>query len=277
MTETLLTSTNEAPAAVAENATVVETTAAPVSESTTTTSSSWLDSLSDDLKSVKSLQNFKSAEDLAKSYVNASSLLGKKVSEWAKEDVQALYTKLGRPETKDGYVLPDEVGADVRELAYEAGLTQEQAKILADKIAIGQRLDETQTYEAGLAQIAEAEKILKAEWGTAYDTRLQMAKQAALELGGSEFLNAINDAGLGTNPAVLKTLAKIGVEFLRGDRVVNADKQTTFGIVPAEAQNQISSLKQSKEFAEAFSNINHPNHKDAVLKWEELHRHAYAN
>ena len=86
----------------------------PTTETTETTLTpekviaDWKSSLSDEIRSDKSLENIKDVEGLAKSYVHAQKLVGAdKIpvpNKFATEkDWDAVYEKLGRPKDASGY------------------------------------------------------------------------------------------------------------------------------------------------------------------------------
>ncbi len=239
----------------------------------------WFDKLPEDIRGAKAIQNFKDESDLAKSYLHLNKLLGDKVENWAAEDITKLYSKLGRPETADKYVLPPELGdgaAGVAELAHKLGLSQAQTNELVNDLVTKNR-DSTAKAQSESEAVSKAwVDEIKQEFGTAFNERIELAKQAVNEFGGNELKTLLNETGLGSNPVIVKMFARIGKEFLQEGRVVKGDQAAVFGVIPQEAMNQISTLQHSKEFMDAFSNINHPRHKEVVAQWETLHTKAYS-
>lgn len=103
-------------------------------------------SLPEDLRSEPSLQNVKSAEDLAQQFINAQKLIGKKNSEPAEgsdEDYKKFYKGIGMPEDVSGYEFQEveglaDTGFDVegfKQIAHEAGLTKRQAETAFNKMS----------------------------------------------------------------------------------------------------------------------------------------------
>ncbi len=231
------------------------------------------DLLADEFKEVKSLQNFKDVNDLAKSYLNLNGLLGKKINEWAKEDIQGFLGKMGRPEKAEDYIIPEELertSGDFKNLAHKAGLSQEQIKALADEVILNNRAQAEVATKLMNENKAKAEEELKKTFGDAYEKRIKIAERTIKELGGDQLLNAINESGLGANADVIKAFSKIGVDFLQADRVVHSDKSSSFGITPSEAQTIIDQRMKDPEFRASYHTRSHPNHAIAVKEMSEL-------
>lgn len=235
--------------------------------------SDWKSGLADEFKESKALQNFKDINDLVKSHLHLNSLLGKKVTDYSKEDIEGFMGKLGKPESPDKYVAPeelDQINKDLKIFAHKAGLTQEQFKKLADEIIITNR--ETSKAEAERLQIIEsqwADEIRK-EFGFAINERMAIADRAVKALGGESLLGLLQDTGLNKHPALVKLFAKIGTDFLEADKVVEADKVSTFGITPQDAKRMIDQKLSDKEFSKAYYSNIHPNHAAAVAEMNEL-------
>jgi hypothetical protein len=162
----------------------------------------WKDGLPEEMRGNPGLKDIKDLGGLAKSYLDAQSMIGSSVRLPTKdggeegrkafrarmlevgkdyglaplpgedEDDTPFYTSLGRPEKAAEYPLPEGIAADgdlapLLEAAHGAKLTKKQFKALYEKldnvtVAQGQ---------ATLAKIEEDGKILKKEWGDAHDKR----------------------------------------------------------------------------------------------------------
>lgn len=100
----------------------------------------FLESIPEELRSEPSLRNFQDAGSLAKSYVHAQRMIGAdKVSIPSKsatpDEWRQVYQKLGAPDAADAYQLDgmdDTAAGQLRQQAFEAGLSQNQAKAVAD-------------------------------------------------------------------------------------------------------------------------------------------------
>lgn len=267
---------------------VVNETSAPTEEATTNTeatenvevqaaesnSNDFLSGLGEELSGVKALQNFKSAEDLAKSYLNANQLLGKRMADLSAEDAAHLASLQGKPASADEYTLPEELNAEAlswyKDAALKAGLTQDQAKAVADEYIMLERSKAESLEVEDKLRSEEWVGELKTEFGSAFDKQVEVAKRGVKEFGGDEVADILNRTGLGDNPAIVKMFAKIGRELLE-DTVVHADKSNAFGITPDEARKQISALRSNKDFNDAYFNQRNPGHKAAVAQLKELY------
>lgn len=169
----------------------------PQGASTTDTTATWYDSLNltDEGKGLIQAHNFKTAEDLLKSYKNLESFTGvdkneliriPKAKEGEEADYSAVYDALGRPKTAAEYGLPDtDFAKAAAEQMYKMGLTAKQAKGLSDWV-------ETYSKEQGTAsQQAREEELekqaqeqiagLQKDWGKDYDLNIEIAKQAVAD------------------------------------------------------------------------------------------------
>lgn len=235
--------------------------------------SSLLSLLSDDIKTAKSLSNFKDVNELAKSYLNAQSLIGKRVSEMSPEDLKALDAVRGIPEAPSKYTLPEELPSELtdkyREIAAQAKLTQEQAKTVLDSYIMLERKAHEEMAARQEHMRQESLSMLQKEFGLAFDQKMDIAKRAVNTFGGDELKQALNETGLGDHPVLVKVFAKIGQQLLE-DTTVEADKATTFGISPAEAQATIENKMLDPEFRQAYLSGHHPGHKAAVAEMARL-------
>lgn len=224
---------------------------------------SWLNNLDEDLKASPYVKQFadKDLNDLVKSAVNAQSLIGKKIDDFSKEEIEKFYGKMGKPEA---YTLPedlsDEQKANLSSIYSEANLSQEQANILAEKFVLENREATAKTEETHKANLADVENELKEKYGKAYEKRIELATDALTQLGGQELLDAVNEAGLGLNAKFISAMSEVGKGMIE-DTIISADKETRFGITPAEAKQQIAMIMGDPDKMAAWKNVTHPKHK----------------
>lgn len=147
------------------------------------------------------------------------------------EERSTFYNQMGRPEKPDGYQYEDakwpeetpELIQDAfdkdrefyRDVFHEAGITQEQAKVLTSK-----GLERVKSlYEAGeKAKMDYQDKVkadLAKELGDGYDKFAELATRGykkAGELAGiqDDFIKFMEDSRLGDNPMFLKVFSAIG-------------------------------------------------------------------
>lgn len=245
----------------------------PVETTPTETNTDWKASLSDDLKADKSLENIKDIESLAKSYVHAQKMVGgDKIpvpNKFATEDDwKAVYEKLGRPETPDGYKY--ELGEDAKineealkvfsDQAHKLGLLPTQAegvvKFYNDMVA----QDENSAETTAVAAREQAQTDLKKEWGPAYDHNLTRAASVAKQVVDADFLNTHLEDGskLGDHPMMIKAFAALA-DKMGEDNIVQASGPAY--MTPNQIEKQIGELTQS---GSAYWDKNHPNHQIAV-------------
>ena len=237
------------------------------------TSTDWKASLSDEIRSDKSLENIKDIEGLAKSYVHAQKLVGSdKIpvpNKYATEDDwNAVYEKLGRPKTADGYKydLPQDKQVDEASLkefssqAHKLGLLPSQAqgvvKFYNDITA--KSLQDADSK--ALAARETSKKELKQEWGQAYDQKLQQANNVVADVFPQGFMdtNLADGSKLGDHPAVIKAFATLAGK-MGEDSIVQASGPTY--LTPNQIEKQIGELTQT---GSAYWDKNHPNHQAAV-------------
>lgn len=225
------------------------------------TPASWYEGLSPELKVEKSLQNFKDKgiNDFAKSWVEAQKMIGGSIRlpkpdappEEQERFYQDIYTKLGRPESPDKYdpkrpTLPDGTPWDAEgekeflATAHKHGLNPKQAQGLLDWY--GGRL--AQGMAARTAQYEETDRLLHKEWGQDYERKLTLAQQAAMEVGGKDFVALLEEKGLANHPLMLRTLAAYG-ETLAESKIISGDLpgQPTAN----EAQSRIDAIYANRE------------------------------
>jgi len=186
------------------------------------------------------LARFENPGSLAMSYLEMEKMASGKVKlptdASAPEDVSAFYQKLGRPDSAEGYTLPqlaegqvfDEAFlGEMRTVAHEAGVTDKQfGGLLAKYIGI-----QAQTQEAQLAaDNAEAEtttQALQKEWVGDYDKNLEISKRALRELVPDEMkdqlVGLMTEKNLDNNVLFIKFLHSVGAKTL-DDSYVKGDK-----------------------------------------------------
>lgn len=177
----------------------------------------------------KAAEKFKSPADVVKSYASLERRLGRSVvvpdQSAGREEIEAFYARLGRPETPDGYEfrIPDDVpdhlrpqtGADTGRQDFlarmhEAGATQATVQAAIDWYygAISQTDRELDRVKEEARADAEAE--LHRDWGAAYGKNIELARRAARHFGGEELLAAFEKAGLADDPVCLRAFCRIG-------------------------------------------------------------------
>lgn len=245
----------------------------------------WRASLPEDIRDNQSLRTIPDVGALAKSYVNAQSMIGAdKVAIPGKyatdEDWSEVYNKLGRPETADLYNLevnlPEGQEADndlvgwYQQAAHDVGLTPGQAQKLfnAYNEMSGSHL---QTNDADIsARALDAEKDLRREYGQAFDSRITAAGNMLEQFGGKGIteLQMADGTMLGDNPQMVKTLIEVAnyIETNMGEDTLVGEK-TANVMTPDEAQNQINEFMRQDG---PYWDQKHPQHDHFVKEVSRL-------
>jgi hypothetical protein len=298
-----------------ENQTSTEATIAPeatagtAQESPASTNVDFMDLMSEEVKSLGNIKDFKSIDDFGKSYAELQKLVGNSIripsvdaSPEAKADFyekirdvdgvlikgdEKLLNKLGKPETADEYefqnVIPPELIEtnpqinneldDFKSIAHDIGLTKEQAAKLAEM-----RLKTLEQQEQAIsAQRDAAEVELKKIWGNDYQNRLEGAKNV-LKIYSEKYKDSVSDlinSTAGNNPAFLNMLSELASMYKeKGHEGMSG---TNFGLTPEMAQTKIAEKRSDRGFMEAYNSVHHPRHSIAVAELQKLYAIANGN
>jgi len=231
-------------------------------------------------KDEKALQNFQDMDGFVKSYLHSQKLVGSdKIpipNKYATDqDWNAVYEKLGKPKSPDGYEynLGKESKLDDNSLkafsteAHKLGLLPKQAQGIIKYYNDLAGASETEANNKAEAGRTEAEKNLRKEFGSTYNDRITAAKKLATSTLGNEFLNntLLQDGSkLGDNPTVVKAFADLAAQMSE-DNIVKGDAPAYMS--NKEINRQIAVLQQP---GSAYWDKRNPNHSDAVQEVQEL-------
>lgn len=262
------------------------TPAAPPAASEAPSQQTWFDQLPEDLRGSKSLAKFKDVTNLAQAYVHAESLIGRDKIPVPKtdEDWQDVYNRLGRPATPDDYSLsgdtlkelqlPDHIVKVVEDdlkwfkpVAHQLGLNDAQASGIV-KSFMANLGDQFSSQSRDIdTELQHCENLLRKEYGQAYDAKIQIASRALSSLGGKELTDAINESGLGRNPAFINMFVRIG-EQMHEELGLDLGGQPE---TPADLDEQIQEMQRHP----AFLDSTHPEHKSVVNRIRVLFERRY--
>jgi len=219
----------------------------------------WYDGLqSEDIKSHPKIKEFKSADALAKSYLELQSVLGNEKMPIPKDEndtlaIDMVKKALGVPDEPTGYNLEQPQVPEGLEgvmfgmeefttIAHRHGLTPTQATgLMNDYVGLLGHI-QTQSKEQFMQGLENTKNDLKQEWGLTYDTKVKMAQQVMNKFTGSkEEFDQLN-ARLGTDPTSLKFLAKMGEQFAEGTLGDMGDHQSRFTKSPADAKKEYDAI-----------------------------------
>jgi hypothetical protein len=254
------------------------TTEAPVQEEPKEASADFMGSISEEYRGKVTQKGFKDVNDIVKAYDNLESKFGKRLEDLTADELKALDPKFGAPENADAYELglsedlaKDPILGDISNDLFNAGIPKDKAEALIKGVT--EKIEEqTKLAETNAAlQAEENVKTLKTEFGAAFQDRIQLANKALTEFGGEDAILAIQEAGLGNHPAIVKMLAEAG-KFLAEDTPAGDKEVKSFGITPAEAQSKIAELQNDPAFLDRWRNPAHPGHREAADQMEKLYR-----
>ena len=198
----------------------------------------WKEAISEEYRSNPNIEKFTELDALAKSYINAVSMIGTdKIPLPGKtatdEQWNEVYNKLGRPESADKYAL--ELKTDVAPIDENVikGFAQNAHKLgLNNKQAQGILEFYKQTLEGSAKEMsvnmetaqAEATNTLRSEWGKSYDENLRKASSVAQTYLEPELLDTqLRDGSrLGDNPKIIKAFANIA-NLLSEDKIIGTE------------------------------------------------------
>lgn len=277
------------------------------SEVTESTSSSFIDSLPEDLRGEVGLKDFKDVGGLAKSFIDSQRMIGNSIripGEDASDEVRnefyqklsevpgvmrspnmddadamgQFYNALGRPESAEGYKL--DIGEDIsldagqvdkfKEFAHKNGFNNKQVNELM-KFEV-----ERANAQSEMAEVKrnEAEAVLREKWGHEYSNRVNGAK-LALKSYSEKYPEAIADllgSQAGNNPALVAILSDLAVS-LQEQGTIGEVSRVQYGITSEEAKEQINEILHNK--SHAYYNEYDVTHDAAVEKVSKLYNVAF--
>ena len=240
-----------------------------------TSGKTWKEAISEEYRSNPNIEKFTELDALAKSYINAVSMIGTdKIPLPGKtatdEQWNEVYNKLGRPESADKYTL--EFKTDVAPIdenaikvfaqnAHKLGLNNKQAQgILEFYKSTLEGSAKEMSVNMETAQ-ADATNALRSEWGRAYDDNLRKAADVAQTYLEPELLDTqLRDGSrLGDNPKIIKAFANIA-NLLSEDKIVGAESDNA--LQGRDVEKEINDLIGDK--TGPYWNKSHPNHNKTV-------------
>jgi hypothetical protein len=216
-----------------EVVTTTPATEAPPAAAPATTST-WRDTLPEDIRSAPELAKYTDVAALAKGHLNQSKLVGAKTEglvkvpgEGASPEEHAAFNKArGVPDAPNGYALKrpqlaavlgwnEKAEQDFAAAAHKSGYTPAQAQAAVDfygsMLQAQHDADRQMEKEAGLA--------LRTEWGANYEANLGIANRALSQYGGNELVEFLHSSKLGADPRMVKAWAAVGADLMESGYV----------------------------------------------------------
>ena len=279
--------TTEQPAQSEQPTDVVQNTeaTAEVKETALTTEQptvNFKDSIPQEYREEKSLENINSMEDLLKGYVHAQKLVGSNKipvpnKHATEEDWNDVFKKLGAPDNPEDYKynlkdveMDQNQVSEFNKTAHQLGLLPKQAEgLIKFYNEMNGNIAATQEEQAAQAQL-NTETELKKEYGPQFAKRLDQAKKLAVSTLGQEFLENTylkDGSRLGDNLSVIKAFSNMA-DKLSEDEIIKGDG--TGYMTAKEIEKEIDDLTQE---GSPYWNKTHPNHQQniqEVLKLREM-------
>jgi hypothetical protein len=253
--------------------------------------SDWRSEIPEEIRSHKSLETIQDVGSLAKSFVNAQSMIGAdKVAKPGKhataDDWNNFYDKVGRPASADAYELKSKLPEGqsenpemvnwFKQTAHKVGLLPHQAQSLLDEYNEFSGSQTTQSAHATEEQINQVALDLKKEYGQAFDDRMAVGKGvlenfSAIPVEEFEDLTLSNGMKLGDHPAIIKTMVNIG-QYMKekmGEDTL-AGVKTSGGLTPNQASEKLAELTAHDS---PYWDAKHPQHSffvDEAMRYREM-------
>jgi len=257
------------------------------SSKTTAPTSSWLDSLPDDLKGNKSLSKFTDQSSLVKSYLelekNRDRGLLMPSDDASDEEWDKMYKKLGMPEDrkyisseKRAEFIKDELADEDSLTAYEelfanSGLTKRQSeKALKQIMANTAQARKNYTEGAEQETAANIAKINE-KYGKDATEKINILQATMAKHGSKELVSLVKENSY--SPALVDILIKLG-EADKSDSLVAGEKQERVRSKES-AKKEIKGLESDDKFMLKYKDKKHVGHDGAVERMQELYDIAY--
>jgi len=243
----------------------------------------WRSSLPKELQEDATIKKFTSVHALAGAYVNAQKLIGgDKIAVPGKhtteDDWKEIHKKLGLPEKiedygikfKEGVSVDEQFATSFKQQAHAAGVLPKQAQALAEWFSDRIMANQVNQSEKIKQQFEANVNTLKKDWGNAYELNVNRANKAIMDLGGKEMVEYVNKSGMGSDPAFLKFLAKVGETVFTEHKFV--DGQGGAGTMgPKELEAEIKKIQANPAYFDKM----HPQHKVLVEEAKGLYEKRY--
>lgn len=250
----------------------------------------WRSGLSDEFKSHAALKDFKDINGLAKSYVHAQSMIGADKLVIPAPDAPAavrdeFYKKLGRPDGAQGYDVKPPEGVKPEQLdtkrvdfwrgkLFEAGIPKAQGEALINAYLTEEFSAINARQEAVAKQLSDWDTSLRQELGTKYDETVTFAKLGISKFGSDAVFQAINDAGFGNHPDLVKMFANIGRAFSDSGPRDGGNRGPNIG-TPEGAIIALREFESNAANLQALHNARDPRHDQVVAERARLFKLAY--
>lgn len=236
----------------------------------------------DDIKADPIFEKYKTQEARDRALIDAQKFLGREKlpvpsGPEDKATLDLIFSKLGKPDTTEGYVTPSDMQFEegfpaideeavkvVKQAAFDSGMLPSQFdKIYRAYMDYSNTLFKNmKTRETEDKQTAETD--LRKELGAAYPQTVDLAKKVVLKFADENAWNTL-DGGLGNNPAMVKMLSNIG-KLLSEHQLVG--EPAGLSLTPEQAQSELNKIRG--DLKGPFHDAQHPQHQEMVERVSQL-------
>lgn len=191
----------------------------------------WMKSLPEPLRASKSLSKFVDGthvENLAKSYIEAESKLGRSIELPGKdataEDWNKYYSRL-RPQAAEDYELTiadTELAKRFRKASFDVGLTKEQVRVQSSVLAEYEAERDKVAAKSYTEAATKADRQLREEYGAQYDIRMEYAKKGFESLYSENLRAQLSRSGVTNNPEFIRVMSDLGSQIKEASLVRGA-------------------------------------------------------
>jgi hypothetical protein len=244
----------------------------------------FLSTIPEELRDHPSLGPIKDVENLARSYVNAQRLIGADKlpipANPTAEDLDNIYSRLGRPESADGYeiavdgnIVTEDVAKSYADVAHNLRLTPDQANGVLEYYRAMVQESGSMSEAAESQQRNQTEMSLRKEWGDEFDARIEDAGKIAKQFGSNELLEMrlADGTKVGNHPDFIKAFANMA-EFrssVTSEDTV-ADSTISSTLSRREAQAEIESIMASAVYTDRKNVVGRQQAIDRVQELMEM-------
>ena len=249
--------------------------------------STWKDSISEEFRSDPSIEKFTEIDALAKSYINATKMIGQDKlvipnNNSTDDQWNEVYSKLGRPESADKYELdsksetvPMEESAikSFAEQSHKLGLNNKQAQGILEFYKNNMEGTAQQSkIDTETAQV-QSEQQLRQEWGRDFEGKVKQAGALAKANIDPNVLDMQlqNGIRLGDHPEIIKGFAKIA-SMMSEDKILGTESENVN--TAKDLESEIAAIMNNKDGP--YYNNKHPDHDKMVQQVYTLREMALA-
>jgi hypothetical protein len=220
----------------------------------------FLNMIPEEIRNHPSLSPIKDVSNLAQSYVNAQRLIGADKIPMpvnpTDEDLDRIYSRLGRPESSDGYeiavdgnIVTEDVANGYKDIAHKLRLTPDQANGVLEYYRSMVNTGQEENVQNAEYEREQIETQLRQEWGRAYEDKVQAAGRAVSEFASPEILEMRLSDGtmIGNHPDFIKAFANIADfrQTVTSEDTIS-EAPHNHAMTPAEAQAEIDAIMNDK-------------------------------